>query len=56
LGASLERRSLKLSAGFGARFEKVEQGAVLEQQLLSAERQSPCGASADCGTIDNGDY
>ena len=35
-----KRLSLKVAAGFGPGFEQIEQGAVLEQQLLAAERQS----------------
>ncbi len=45
-----------VAAGFGAGFEQVEQGAMLEQQLLAAERQGAIARRPFGGGVDDLDH
>ena len=51
-----EAASLSVAAGAGAGLEQVEQSAVLEQQLLAAERQRALAARAVEGRVDHLEY
>ena len=52
---SVKEASSIISAGFGPGFQKIEQGPVLQQQLLTAKCQGTCTAGAYRCSLDDFD-